>query len=748
MLSLQDLLADRLFLAELAKEFELLKASQADVDFDSWIQIRLRQAKPATTAGPPATCEKHESHKEAALETSAAVVADPPGQGAIGAGVSNACRHSPATPAQATAMKNPLPQEPDRLALSHTARAKTRVSGPHPPLSACLMVPGEGAAPFTAARPAMASEPKLPQPPEAAEAQPSHGPAPVAAAAAALHAALRSSAAVPHLQAAAERERRLTLSTAVAKQQVALAVDPAGLPSTSSQVVLAVQQQVLEATALLAPRQQELTHRMEQQQAMLQAALSAGAPPAPPPPSSSTPSVSAAPTAPGPPHPPPTLAHLPSHAANAWFLKPRPPQPTPANLTAAGKAKASGRAQPSSALPQPGLPDPCPQHNRRQERKESFKAVLRQLLSRPAAAAAAAGGMALGPSTAAGAAVARPGGQGGWAGPRGGHTELEAVQQVLSAMARLAPARPHQQVHGMAVMPRPARAVEEEVALIMHHDRQAALAQARELPMQQLEQRMQQLAASVAQRFDAMQQQLRQQQQAGGLAGTTAPSPPLPHPLAAQPWPLVQGHATSASPAPSSLATGLQASLQPPSTRATHPLLAAGPAPAAEGEAGLGEAELQLMLSRLQQAEQKEEELRRKWQLGGPQGRSLAAIHGLGEGQKGEVAQASSAAAGQPHASMQSSSPSEQASGGRRAAHDPVTDAMLDSIQSARRAYLHHQQLRDGELMVGSGPGAMPSSIVEDVADALLEELLEQQAQELLNICDHVGDGLYAEELE
>ncbi|GFH25161.1 hypothetical protein HaLaN_23085, partial [Haematococcus lacustris] len=107
MLSLQDLLADRLFLAELAKEFELLKASQA------------------------------------------AVVADPPGQGAIGAG------------------------EPDRLALSHTARDKTRVSGPHPPLSACLMVPGEGAAPFTAARPAMASEPKLPQPPEAAEVSPS-----------------------------------------------------------------------------------------------------------------------------------------------------------------------------------------------------------------------------------------------------------------------------------------------------------------------------------------------------------------------------------------------------------------------------------------------------------------------------------------------------------------------------------------------------------------------------------------------
>lgn len=44
--------------------------------------------------------------------------------------------------------------------------------------------------------------------------------------AAALQAALKGSSATAHLQAAAEQERRLALSVALAKEQVALGVDP------------------------------------------------------------------------------------------------------------------------------------------------------------------------------------------------------------------------------------------------------------------------------------------------------------------------------------------------------------------------------------------------------------------------------------------------------------------------------------------------------------------------------------------
>ena len=46
----------------------------------------------------------------------------------------------------------------------------------------------------------------------------------------------------------------------------------------------------------------------------------------------------------------------------------------------------------------------------------------------------------------------------------------------------------------------------------------------------------------------------------------------------------------------------------------------------------------------------------------------------------------------------------------------------------AHRRFLQRQQLRDGDLVIGAGPGVNPVHIVEDIADILLEELLGEQA--------------------
>lgn len=60
---------------------------------------------------------------------------------------------------------------------------------------------------------------------------------------------------------------------------------------------------------------------------------------------------------------------------------------------------------------------------------------------------------------------------------------------------------------------------------------------------------------------------------------------------------------------------------------------------------------------------------------------------------------------------------------------DMVPDSMLESVLETRRLFLRHQEFRDGEVMTSSDPELSPVDIVEDIADVLLEELLQQQAE-------------------
>lgn len=78
---------------------------------------------------------------------------------------------------------------------------------------------------------------------------------------------------------------------------------------------------------------------------------------------------------------------------------------------------------------------------------------------------------------------------------------------------------------------------------------------------------------------------------------------------------------------------------------------------------------------------------------------------------------------------------------------DPISDGVLESVLRGRRRFLRAQQLADGDLVAASDPRVNPVQIMEDLTDFLLDEMLREQAKDLLSLCDELGEHLYKNEV-
>ncbi|KAG2433517.1 hypothetical protein HYH02_012635 [Chlamydomonas schloesseri] len=79
---------------------------------------------------------------------------------------------------------------------------------------------------------------------------------------------------------------------------------------------------------------------------------------------------------------------------------------------------------------------------------------------------------------------------------------------------------------------------------------------------------------------------------------------------------------------------------------------------------------------------------------------------------------------------------------------DPISDAVLEDVLRGRRRYQRAQQLADGDLVAAADPELNPVQVMEDVTDALLDDLLREHARELLGWCDKVAEHIYDDEFD
>eukprot|EP00798_Chlamydomonas_sp_ICE-L_P003436 gene3436-13492_t len=86
--------------------------------------------------------------------------------------------------------------------------------------------------------------------------------------------------------------------------------------------------------------------------------------------------------------------------------------------------------------------------------------------------------------------------------------------------------------------------------------------------------------------------------------------------------------------------------------------------------------------------------------------------------------------------------------GGSAPRPEPVSDSFLSNVMSKVKLFIGLQRKRDGELVASSDPRLNPVDVVEDIADRLVEELLEEHAKELLSLCDELGDQLFESEFQ
>ncbi|GIL51477.1 hypothetical protein Vafri_7458 [Volvox africanus] len=79
---------------------------------------------------------------------------------------------------------------------------------------------------------------------------------------------------------------------------------------------------------------------------------------------------------------------------------------------------------------------------------------------------------------------------------------------------------------------------------------------------------------------------------------------------------------------------------------------------------------------------------------------------------------------------------------------DPISDTRLESVLRGRRRFLRAQKLADGDLLEAAVPSLNPVQIMEDLTDALLDELLHEQAQDLAGLCDYLGEHMFMDEFD
>ena len=74
-----------------------------------------------------------------------------------------------------------------------------------------------------------------------------------------------------------------------------------------------------------------------------------------------------------------------------------------------------------------------------------------------------------------------------------------------------------------------------------------------------------------------------------------------------------------------------------------------------------------------------------------------------------------------------------------------ITEERVERIMEARKRYLEYQAHLDG-VLVAASPAFDPVTTTEEVADMLVEDLLEEGARELFGLCDEYTDKLLAAE--
>lgn len=77
---------------------------------------------------------------------------------------------------------------------------------------------------------------------------------------------------------------------------------------------------------------------------------------------------------------------------------------------------------------------------------------------------------------------------------------------------------------------------------------------------------------------------------------------------------------------------------------------------------------------------------------------------------------------------------------------DPICDAELERVMEGRERFRRHQCILDGDLVASCMPIGGPVTIVEDLVDCLIDEILYEEAKRMTSLCDEMGDKLYDEE--
>ncbi|GAX83422.1 hypothetical protein CEUSTIGMA_g10847.t1 [Chlamydomonas eustigma] len=185
----------------------------------------------------------------------------------------------------------------------------------------------------------------------------------------------------------------------------------------------------------------------------------------------------------------------------------------------------------------------------------------------------------------------------------------------------------------------------------------------------------------------------------------------------------------------------------------------------------VGVVELQRMMMTLKRMEEKEEKIRHKWfpqppetleprqaSTAGPlavrdgilgtslvSGPAEVAIPGnavVGDSERG-VASGSSC-------SYQAHKPSEHAQVQKQSLpqRDVIDRDTLQQVLSTREDILRCQRIHDGELVVKGLPLLGAVEVVEDLTDLIIEELLHEHAKEMASLCDSMGDELFDGEFQ
>ena len=165
-------------------------------------------------------------------------------------------------------------------------------------------------------------------------------------------------------------------------------------------------------------------------------------------------------------------------------------------------------------------------------------------------------------------------------------------------------------------------------------------------------------------------------------------------------------------------------------------------------EPQLGLSEMQELLLALEHMEDKEEQIRRRWfESQQPSGEVQVPLE-PSQGSKSKLVVLQD---GKPIVDQDQAWPSSEATvsqpppllGSCTTVADPISDIVLERVVEGRERFLRHQRIVDGDLVASGMPMGGPTSVVEDLVDCLIEEMLYEEARGMMSLCDDLGQELF-----